>query len=268
MNLDLEFIKAQLEGSKLKPSSSKSDDRFWKPQEGKQVIRFLPYRDTGSPFWYYLFYYNFPNKGNHFLSPLTFGDEDPVNDLGQEIYQSAWADGIEKGSAKNKALLKKSNYCRPKEQYCVPIILRSDEGDELRFWRMTKALGDEIIKEWVLNEDYGVEVFDLEKGRDFTVTYTPGDKTDTGFAQTSVTPKPTVTVYTDDANLVEQIQNMPKMEDLFGTAPSYDTLVGYVEKWQKSTSTAATSQKVDIAQSNTGTSASDLDKELEDFFND
>ena len=71
---------------KLNSGSNSTDDRYWKPEMGKDgvgsaVIRFLPAPDGEDLPWVKMFAHGFQGPGGWFIenSLTTIGQKDPVN---------------------------------------------------------------------------------------------------------------------------------------------------------------------------------------------
>ena len=76
MGIDLEKMRAKYQALTNKGGSS--DDRFWKPEEGTQVIRIVAPED-GDPFRDYMYHYRLGAEGKTtFISPRSFGQKDPI----------------------------------------------------------------------------------------------------------------------------------------------------------------------------------------------
>ncbi len=80
--MDIDAIKSRL--SQLQNTTS---NNFWKPQPGKQVIRVLPYKhNKDNPFIELFFHFGLNNKT--YLSPITFGRPDPIEEFAQKLKTS------------------------------------------------------------------------------------------------------------------------------------------------------------------------------------
>jgi hypothetical protein len=145
---------------------SKSDDRFWKPQDGTNLVRFLPGPDGK------LFIKKF---GEHWLendegrkvrfvcrrvtlSTAEKTEKCPICDAGFELYATKLDE--------DKPIAKKF---MPSVQHYANVIVRGEDGAEdvgPKVWKFGKKLFDKILDEM---QDEKVDLSDPETGMDFKV---------------------------------------------------------------------------------------------------
>jgi len=87
--------KLNQEAAKLKNSSRKEDERFWKPTIGKDgngyaVIRFLPAPQGEDVAWVRIFHHGFQGPGGWYIenSLTTIGQSDPVGEMNSKLWNS------------------------------------------------------------------------------------------------------------------------------------------------------------------------------------
>ena len=81
MSLDLTAIKAKL--NQLNKTDEKRNN-LWKPEPGKQRIRIVPYvHRKENPFLEMYFHYDIAKRS--MLSPITFGNADPVVEFAEKL---------------------------------------------------------------------------------------------------------------------------------------------------------------------------------------
>lgn len=88
------------EVEKMNTSSGSSDERFWKPEMGKEgvgsaVIRFLPAPEGEDLPWAKLYTHAFQGPNGWFIenSRTTIGEKDPVSDYNRSLVMSNSSDG-------------------------------------------------------------------------------------------------------------------------------------------------------------------------------
>ncbi len=185
MSINLDKIKERL--NKFQTNNSKSDvkigDYLWKVPMGKSQIRIVPYKyNSESPFMELYFYYDL-NK-MHYLSPKSYGEEDPIADFMSKLRVS--------GERIDKALYKK---LMPSLRIFVPVVVRGEEDKGVKFWSFGKNTYIDIMN-IISDPDYG-DITDIENGRDLIV-----DRTSTTNSRlndkTTIRPKPNKSVLSKD----------------------------------------------------------------------
>ena len=213
MALDMNALRAKLDRFKNQGERSNS---FWRPKEGKQVIRIVPWAERPeNPFIETYFHY-LGNKTH--LSPKTYGKPDPILEFGEHLR----GDGSKEAWQNAKPFF-------PKLRTFVPVIVRDEEDQGVRFWSFGKTVLVDLLS-FIDDEDYG-DITDPETGRDITVEYIPQEKSDTNFAKTKVRPKPNQTPLSEDDELVEAwTTDQPAFRSLF-KEHTYEELKSFLEKY-------------------------------------
>jgi len=210
MNLDK--IKAKLSSLDRKGGGSKRP--IWKPAEGDQTIRLVPYKhDPDWPFRELLFYYDLTNRT--IISPDSFGQPDPIVEKAQELKRTGEKEDWMMG-----------NKISPKLRTYVPVIVRGEESEGVKFWGFGKKVYEGLLRT-LDDPDYG-DITDLENGRDVVITYTKG--TDGGFANTDFRVKPNQTPVSTDKSVIDSIKAMPKIEEIW-EPPTYAELETLFENY-------------------------------------
>lgn len=184
MALNIDAIKARLASFNNKGggnSNSKVKDFIWKPEEGKQDIRIVPYQyQPENPFIELKFHYDFERKT--YLSPASFNKPDPIVELSDLLKKSGDKDQWRIGRG-----------LEPKMRTFVPIIVRGKESEGVKFW----GFGVQVYKQLMAamsEPDYG-DITDLVNGYDIKVEFTKnsGKKSPDGkqvFPETTIMVKP------------------------------------------------------------------------------
>jgi len=212
MSLDLDAIKAKL------TQLNKTDDRrnnLWKPEPGKQTIRIVPYvHRKENPFLEMYFHYDIAKRS--MLSPITFGNADPVVEF---------AEKLKKTGDKDEWIMGRK--IEPKMRTYVPVIVRGKESEGVKFWGFGKTVYSELLS-IISDPDYG-DITDLMNGRDITVEFTPAEGSER-FPKTSIRVKPNTSAATEDKGIAEKVMNQIKITDLF-PEPTYEELEQALADW-------------------------------------
>jgi len=172
MTYDINAIKrkiAELSAKNQKRQSGKSEKlNYFKPKMGSQEVRFLPYDDgAGQPFQQIDYYDSKQLSDRRTPAPRQWGLPDPVADLHEEL---------EKDRA-NDATWKLMKELRIKESHYAPVFVRGQEDKGVQVWELNQTVLNQIYST-LAHPDYEDEnMFDAEKGYDFTITCTDSGKT-------------------------------------------------------------------------------------------
>jgi hypothetical protein len=211
MSLDLTAIKAKL--NQLNKTDEKRNN-LWKPEPGKQRIRIVPYQHRKeNPFIEMYFHYDIAKRS--MLSPITFGNSDPVVEF---------AEKLKKTGDKDEWLMGRK--IEPKMRTYVPVIVRGKESEGPKFWGFGKTIYAELLS-IISDPDYG-DITDLMNGRDIDVEFTPAEGG--GYPKTSIRVKPNTSAATEDKDVAKKIMNQPKITDIF-PEPSYEELENALKEW-------------------------------------
>ena len=271
MALDINAIRGRL--NKLQNTQRKSDN-LWKPTPGKHQVRIAPYKfNKDNPFIELYFHYNVNNKT--YLSPMSFGRPDPIVEFADKLKRMG-----------DKEDWKAAKAMEPKLRTFVPVIVRGEEGEGVRFWGFGKTVYQEILG-YIADPDYG-DITDPTSGRDLTIEYVSAEDGGTSYPTTTIRVKPNQSPISENAEKATQfIENQTEITDLYSEL-SYDELKGVLEGWlnptddagNNSTSTQSASQqtlaptqpKVDSTTSTTVSTPSekktdDVAAAFDDLFN-
>ena len=212
--MDITAIRKRLE--QLQTSNTKTNN-LWKPQPGKQVVRIVPYQhNKDNPFQELFFHYDL--GGKTYLSPITFGRPDPIEEFAQKLRSS--------GNKEDYQIAKK---LMAKMRTFAPVIVRGEESEGVRFWGFGKMVYQELLSV-IADPDYG-DITDAMNGRDVTVEFISAEEAGKNFPVTNIRVKPNQTPITEDDKLLDKLLNeQPNMQEMYQER-SYDDLTEVLNNW-------------------------------------
>lgn len=235
--LDLDALKNRLNSLENKVQKT---DNLWKPKPGKQEVRILPYvHNEANPFIELYFHYGF--GGKNILSPKTFGDADPLCELADHLYGSAKV-------SNNQDDYKMAQKLTPKMRTYVPVIVRGEEAEGVKFWGFGKNVYKELIG-LITDPDYAGFI-DPVNGRDITVEFKTAEQLGKNFPETYIRPKPSVSPVSEDPKILELVKDQIELPTIFKKY-EYAELKKMLESWVDTGQTEAdtTEQEVKPTQS-------------------
>ena len=247
--MDLNAIKKRL--SQLQTTNNRTSS-LWKPQPGKTQIRIVPYSfNKDNPFIELFFHYNLNNRS--YLSPISFGRPDPIEEFAQKLKSTGSKDDYRLGK---KVEAKMRTY--------APIVVRGEETQGVRFWGFGKTVYQELLS-IIADPDYG-DITDAVSGRDIAVEFKTAEETGKSFPSTTIRVKPNQTPITEDASLLESINETQKnITDIYQER-SYDELTEALNEYLSGSSE---DESEDSSDSETNETAKTFDKkETSDAFDD
>ena len=172
--MDISQIKNRL--NQLQNQTS-TKDNFWKPEPGKTQIRIVPYKhNKDNPFLELYFHYNL-GKNKTYLSPVSFGKPDPVNEFADKLKSTGDKDEWIQGKR-----------LEPKMRTFAPVIVRGRESEGVKFWGFGKTVYQELLSV-IADPDYG-DITDPVNGRDVEVEFISAEETGASFPKTNIRVKP------------------------------------------------------------------------------
>lgn len=214
MGIDLSKIKSRLDS--FQKTQTKTSV-FWKPEMGRQVIRIVPYlHNPSDPFFEGYFYYNLSKRT--ILSPETFGDRDPVIEFANNLKRTG-----------EKEDWRAAKRMEPKLRTYVPIVVRGQENEGVKFWGFGKTVYQELLA--VMSDpDYG-DISHPLTGRDITVEYISSEEAGKSYPETRIRVKPNQTPLHEDEKVVASLlNNQQKIEELW-SAPTYGEMEKLLQNW-------------------------------------
>ena len=184
--MDLNAIKNRL--SQLQTTNTRTSN-LWKPSPGTQIVRIVPYKfNQDNPFIELYFHYDL--GGKNYLSPISFGRPDPIEEFAQKLKSTGSKDDYRLGRK-----------IEAKMRTFAPVIVRGEEKEGVRFWGFGKTVYQELLS-IIADPDYG-DITDTTNGRDVAVEFKTAEETGKSFPATSIRVKPNQTPITEDASILE-----------------------------------------------------------------
>ena len=246
--MDLNAIKNRL--NQLQTTNNRTSN-LWKPQPGNQIVRIVPYKfNKDNPFIELYFHYGLANK--NYLSPISFGRPDPIEEFAQKLKGTGSKDDYRLG---RKVEAKMRTY--------APVIVRGEESQGVKFWGFGKTVYQELLS-IIADPDYG-DITDPVSGRDVSVEFKTAEETGASFPSTSIRVKPNQTPITEDASLLETLtENQKNITEIY-QEQSYEELTTALNEYLNGGSSEEESEeekKVDTPSTNYSS------KETSDAFDD
>ena len=250
--MDLNAIKSRL--SQLQTSNNRTSN-LWKPQPGNQIVRIVPYKfNKDNPFIELYFHYDL--GGKNYLSPISFGRPDPIEEFAQKLKGTGSKDDYRLG---RKVEAKMRTY--------APVVVRGEESQGVKFWGFGKTVYQELLS-IIADPDYG-DITDPVNGRDVAVVFKTAEETGKSFPSTSIRVKPNQTPITEDASLLETLTESQKNITEIYQEQSYEDLTQALNDYLNGGSTTeeeTQEEKTAVADASTYDSQKTSDA-FDDLFN-
>ena len=205
--MGLNAIKNRL--NQLQTTNNRTSN-LWKPSPGNQIVRIVPYKfNKDNPFIELYFHYGLANK--NYLSPISFGRPDPIEEFAQKLKGTGSKDDYRLG---RKVEAKMISF--------APVVVRGVEKECVRFWGFGKTVYQELLS-IIAAPDYG-DITDAVSGRDVAVEFKTAEETGKSFPSTSIRVKPNQTPITEDASVLDTIKESQKNITEIYQERSYDEL--------------------------------------------
>jgi len=213
--MDIEQIKKKL--SQLQSTTS-TKDNFWKPQPGKTQVRIVPYKfNKDNPFIELYFHYNL-GTNKTYLSPVSFGRPDPVNEFSEKLKASG-----------NREEWLQGRKIEPKMRTFAPVVVRGQERDGVKFWGFGKTVYQELLG-FIADPDYG-DISDAINGRDIVVDRQTPAEAGNQYGKTTIRVKPNQSPITEDSKLLEKLfDSQVDLTEIYNE-PTYDELKSALENY-------------------------------------
>lgn len=249
MGTNLEKMRQRLKS--LQESTNKTSG-LWRPT-GKHQIRIVPYKfNRENPFIELWFHYDL--GGKNYLSPKSFGDRDPI----QEFAEKLRATGDTESFKLSKKLM-------PKLRTYVPIVVRGEEAQGVKFWGFGKTNYEEIMQ-IMADEEYG-DIADPTTGTDLEIVFTSPEESGTTYGKVAIRAKRSSSKLADNSVLLEKLLNDQKNITEIYKVFTYDELKEALEEWLESVDDENNETNTESNESISveDISTSDIEKTTEEF---
>ena len=251
--MDLNAIKNRL--SQLQTTNTRTSN-LWKPQPGTQVLRIVPYKfNADNPFIELYFHYDL--GGKNYLSPISFGRPDPIEEFAQKLKST--------GSKDDYRLGKK---IEAKMRTFAPVVVRGEENQGVKFWGFGKTVYQELLS-IIADPDYG-DITDSVNGRDVMVEFISAEESGASFPKTNIRVKPNQTPISDEPSVLELVKTSQKdITDIY-QEQSYDDLTNVLNEWLNPSEDAKDEEvkQETVSTSDLGTSkVKDTSEAFDELFN-
>ena len=253
MAIDLNAIRNRLNTLQTKVTKT---DNLWKPQPGKQQIRILPYvHNTSNPFIELYFHFGF--GGKNIISPSSFGEADPLLEFAEKLKATG-----------NRDDYQLSRKLTPKMRTYVPVLVRGEESEGVKFWGFGKNVYQELLG-FFADPDYG-DLTDPVNGRDVTVEFKTAAELGKSYPETYIRVKPNITPISEDSNIVETSKDQIELPGMFKKV-TYEEMEGMLKEWLE-TGEVSDAKQEPVAETSQPTQstapASNVKDAFDDLFND
>ncbi len=222
MSLNIQKLSDRLRQFEEGAKASEYAKLLWKPKEGLQTVRIVPYKfNTESPFIELKFYYKI--AGANYLAPCTFGKPDPILEAIDALRSS--------GSNEEREIADKM---APQTRTYAPVIVRGEEELGVRFWGFGVQVYKQLLK-LMTNVKWG-DITSYTEGNDLDVEFHKESKKKNAqgksFPETIITPCPQKTPAVNPArrDLMEKLKDQTDILTIF-PLKTYPELKEIVNNW-------------------------------------
>ena len=211
--MDINAIKKRL--SQLKDTNTRTSN-LWKPEPGTQQVRIVPYKhNKDNPFIELYFHYDIAKRS--YLSPISFGRPDPIEEFATKLKQTG-----------NKDDWRLGRKLDAKMRTFLPVIVRGKEGEGVKFWGFGKTVYQELLS-IIADPDYG-DITDPVNGRDVVVEFLSAEETGASFPKTNIRVKPNQTPISDEPEVLEVVKKQQDITEIYQEL-SYDDMTDILNEW-------------------------------------
>jgi len=255
MGINTDFLKKRLNQLQSKRNAQTN---VWKPTSGETRVRIVPYKfNRENPFIELYWHYGLNNKS--FVSPISFGDPDPVVEFADALKATGESDAWKSAKA-----------IEPKLRTYVPVVVRGEEGEGVKYWGFGIKIYETLLK-LISDPEWG-DITHPNTGRDIVVEFKTAKEAKADYPQTTIRVSPSQTKLTNDAKQLKSLLNDQLEITSVYSIPSYDELKKQLETYLNgptdatdatdATKMAETPDEMDDIEDSTD---DDLDSVMEDF---
>ena len=257
--MDINALKKRL--GQLQITNNRTSN-LWKPSPGTTQVRIVPYKfNKDNPFIELYFHYDMGDK--FYLSPISFGRPDPIEEFATKLKTSGNGDDYKLGKK-----------IEAKMRTFAPIIVRGEENEGVKFWGFGKMVYQELLS-IIADPDYG-DITDPVNGRDVVVEFKTSEETGRSFPMTTIRVKPNQTPVTENPDIMKTLKDTQRDITTIYQEHSYDELHKVLNGWlnqdgeEQTDATTETTKTVtpssnDLEKAKTTTS--DVSSAFDELFN-
>jgi hypothetical protein len=215
MGIDVSKLANRLKQFENEEKQSEASKYIWKPKEGHQAVRIVPYKfNPENPFMELSFYYKL--GGKNYLAPCGFGKPDPILEFVETLRSS--------GVQTERELARK---LEAKSRTYAPVVVRGEEEQGVKFWGFGVTVYKQLLR-LMTDPEWG-DIASLTDGNDVKIEFkkTSGKKSKDGqsFPETIISLSPRKTPAVDPANkeLTQKIKDQIDIITIWNL-PSYEEL--------------------------------------------
>ena len=134
-------------------------------------------------------YFHYDLGGKNFLSPISFGRPDPIEEFAQKLKSTGSKDDYRLGRK-----------IEAKMRTFAPVVVRGEEKEGVKFWGFGKTVYQELLSV-ISDPDYG-DITDPLNGRDVNVEFKTAEETGATFPSTTIRVKPVTAPISEDKNIL------------------------------------------------------------------
>lgn len=240
MAIDVSKLASRLKQFEDEAKQSEASKHVWKPKEGLQTVRIVPYKfNQDSPFVELSFYYKL--AGKNYLAPCGFGKPDPIMEFVETLRSS--------GVQSQRDLAKK---LEAKSRTYAPVIVRGEEDQGVRFWGFGVTVYKQLLK-LITDPEWG-DITSLTEGNDIKIEFHKESKKKgkdgKSFPETTITPLPRKGPVVDPTrhDLVQKVKDQIDILTIWNL-PTYEELKSAMDKFLNPESTETSDELDDSGDS-------------------
>ena len=188
---------------------------------------------------------------------MSFGEADPIVEFAEKLKATG-----------NREDYQLSRKLTPKMRTYVPVLVRGEESEGVKFWGFGKNVYQELLG-FFADPDYG-DLTDPVNGRDITVEFKTAAELGKSYPETYIRVKPNTSAISEDKNILEIAKDQIELPSMFKRV-SYEEMQGMMEQWLE-TGSVSDSNEEPKAETSTPTQAtspaSNVKEAFDDLFND
>ena len=151
----------------------------------------------------------------------------------------------------------------------MPVIVRGEESQGVKFWGFGKTVYQELLS-IIADPDYG-DITDPVNGRDVVVEFISAEESGASFPKTNIRVKPNQTPISDEPSVLEKVKTSQKDITEIYQEQSYEDLTNVLNEWLNPSEDSTEEEEVkqeSVSTSDLGTSkVKDTSEAFDELFN-